>query len=96
MILGFAAITAHITALTGVESERLFSTSKKPAIIRARELLIYLAHEFAGMSYPEIAYAMRRRNHSACCDGAARFRGRLVTTLAEFDALTRQVQAESR
>lgn len=71
-----AIITAVCRALK-VEIEEFASSSRFIRLVIARELVAALATELTRLSYPAIALAMRRPNHSTVIDARDRWAQRL-------------------
>lgn len=74
-------IFSAVHALTGVTLAESQSASRLPRLVRARELYCFCLHEFAGMSYPEIARTLGKVSHSGVLESAARFDGRMKEAL---------------
>ena len=78
-----------------VDLQEIAGTQRHPAIVAARGLFAWSAHRCCGASYPEIARAIGRRNHSTVHCAAKRFDRRAdrdeLVALA-IDALPADVQ----
>src|SRR5690606_38552303 len=59
-----ATILDVVCRRLGVEKSELLASSRHRRIVLARGLVSYLAREMTTLSYPEIARAVGRRNHS--------------------------------
>ena len=102
----FNTIVKAVCNRLGVEANQLAGSSRHKFLVLARSLSVYLARELTTMSYPEIAYAMGRKNHSTVITADQRLRrqindgqpimlpaGQGTATPAELAAsLTREVQ----
>lgn len=102
----FNTIVKTVCDRLGVEVSQLAGSSRHKFLVLARSLSVYLAREMTTMSYPEIAHAMGRKNHSTVITADQRLRrqidadlpimlpgGQGTTTPAELAAsLTRDVQ----
>lgn len=53
-----------VCGYVGVPQCTIYDTGRHPRTVAARQLIAVLARRFTFMSAPEIALAMRRRNHS--------------------------------
>lgn len=51
----------------GVTLEQVISKKRPTAAVRARTIAVYLARRHTILSFPDIAWAMRRPNHSTPC-----------------------------
>lgn len=67
------AVCDHFT----LSREQVTGRLRKTHVVLARSLLIHLAYELTGMSYPEIAAAMGRPNHSTIITAAGRIKKQL-------------------
>lgn len=76
----FGTIVKVVCERLGVEPNQLASSSRHKFLVLARSLSVYLARELTTMSYPEIAHAMGRKNHS--------------TVITADQRLRRQIQAD--
>ena len=102
----FNTIVKAVCTRLGVEASQLAGSSRHKFLVLARSLSVYLARELTTMSYPEIAHAMGRKNHSTVITADQRLRrqisadepimlpaGQGTATPAELAAsLTREVQ----
>ncbi|MEO0474858.1 MAG: DnaA/Hda family protein [Planctomycetota bacterium] len=102
----FNTIVKAVCNRLGVEASQLAGSSRHKFLVLARSLSVYLARELTTMSYPEIAHAMGRKNHSTVITADQRLRrqisddqpimlpaGQGTTTPSELAAaLTREVQ----
>lgn len=70
----FNTITRVVCSRLGVEPSQLASSSRHKFLVLARSLSVYLARELTTMSYPEIAHAMGRKNHSTVITADQRLR----------------------
>lgn len=68
----FQSIMNAVTRLHGLTAQQVLGRSRHRAVVVARSLLIHLARRLTSMSYPEIAAAMGRRNHSTIITAAKR------------------------
>ena len=73
----FETILDTVTGQLGVGAGQILGRSRHRLVVLARSLVIYLARKLTAMSYPEIAAAMGRRNHSTVITSAQRM-GRLL------------------
>jgi len=63
-MVGFDAIVDTVASHQCVERSELLGQSRSRRIVEARALAVYLVRKLTPMSYPEIAAAMGRSNHS--------------------------------
>jgi len=70
----FATIVKIVCNRLGVEPSQLAGSSRHKFLVLARSLSVYLARELTTMSYPEIAHAMGRKNHSTVITADQRLR----------------------
>ncbi|MGB0767550.1 MAG: DnaA ATPase domain-containing protein [Phycisphaeraceae bacterium] len=70
----FNTIVKTVCSRLGVEANQLASSSRHKFLVLARSLSVYLARELTTMSYPEIAHAMGRKNHSTVITADQRLR----------------------
>lgn len=70
----FATIAKVVCSRLNVETAQLASSSRHKFLVLARSLSVYLARELTTMSYPEIAHAMGRKNHSTVITADQRLR----------------------
>lgn len=70
----FATIMKAVCSRLAVEPSQLAGSSRHKFLVLARSLSVYLARELTTMSYPEIAHAMGRKNHSTVITADHRFR----------------------
>ncbi|MCB9848941.1 MAG: hypothetical protein H6814_11055 [Phycisphaeraceae bacterium] len=96
-------ITEAVTRALGVESSEVLGRGRHKKVVLARGLIVHLAKDLTSRSYPEIARAMNRPNHSSVitarqrierqiaerrhCDVGPAFEG--VTIESMFDRLRR-------
>lgn len=65
-----AEVRDAVMEVCGVELQRLCSRDRGRDVVHARELFVVAAHEWCGLSYPELSRWLGRRNHStAWCAG---------------------------
>lgn len=102
----FSTIMKAVCSRLNVEASQLAGSSRHKFLVLARSLSVYLARELTTMSYPEIAHAMGRKNHSTVITADQRLRrqinddqpimlpaGQGTATPAELAAsLSREVQ----
>lgn len=62
--VGFEAIVAAVAAEVGTSRQELLSRNRRPAVVRARHLAMYLARELTDASLPDIGRAFGGRNHT--------------------------------
>ena len=70
----FNTIMKTVCTRLGVEASQLAGSSRHKFLVLARSLSVYLAREMTTMSYPEIAHAMGRKNHSTVITADQRLR----------------------
>lgn len=70
----FNAILKAVCTRLSVDPGQLAGSSRHKMIVLARSLSVYLARELTTMSYPEIAHAMGRKNHSTVITADHRLR----------------------
>ncbi|MDX1565135.1 MAG: helix-turn-helix domain-containing protein, partial [Phycisphaeraceae bacterium] len=56
----------------GVETNKVYGPSRHRRIVLARSIAIYLARQLTTLSYPELARALNRSNHSTIVTAAQR------------------------
>ncbi len=61
----------------GVSTEQILGRGRHRLIVLARSLTIYLTRQLTSMSYPEIAAALGRNNHSTVITAAQRMQQQL-------------------
>lgn len=102
----FSTIMKTVCNRLNVEAAQLAGSSRHKFLVLARSLSVYLARELTTMSYPEIAHAMGRKNHSTVITADQRLRrqisadepimlpaGQGTVTPAELaNSLSREVQ----
>ncbi|MFN3166453.1 MAG: DnaA ATPase domain-containing protein [Phycisphaeraceae bacterium] len=74
----FSTIVKVVCERLGVEPGQLAGSSRHKFLVLARSLSVYLARELTTMSYPEIAHAMGRKNHSTVITADQRLRRQLT------------------
>lgn len=74
----FNTIVKAVCARLGVEASQLAGSSRHKFLVLARSLSVYLARELTTMSYPEIAHAMGRKNHSTVITADQRLRRQMT------------------
>jgi chromosomal replication initiator protein len=77
--LSAAAIVDQVCLALAVEKRDFEGTGRHKRVVLARELVSYLARELTTQSYPEIARAMGRDNHSTIIAAQRRLKGLLET-----------------
>jgi chromosomal replication initiator protein len=68
----FETILAGVCEQFGVTRQQVLGSSRHKHVVLARQMAIHLAREMTPMSYPEIAAAMDRPNHSTVITAAQR------------------------
>ncbi|MFK7759501.1 MAG: DnaA/Hda family protein [Phycisphaerales bacterium] len=63
----------------GVSMQDLTGRGRHRTVVLARELIVHLCRELTTNSFPEIAHAIGRPNHSTVITAAKRIRGRIQT-----------------
>ena len=74
----FNTIIKTVCSRLGVEASQLAGSSRHKFLVLARSLSVYLARELTTMSYPEIAHAMGRKNHSTVITADQRLRRQIT------------------
>ncbi|MEM6258650.1 MAG: chromosomal replication initiator protein DnaA [Planctomycetota bacterium] len=74
----FSTIVKTVCSRLGVEASQLAGSSRHKFLVLARSLSVYLAREMTTMSYPEIAHAMGRKNHSTVITADQRLRRQIA------------------
>ncbi len=74
------SITQTVCRTLGVQIEEILGRSKHQRVVLARTLCSYLARQLTTMSFPEIARALGRNNHSTVVTAAKRFERQLTET----------------
>lgn len=54
----FDMILAAVSSLSGIDAKMICGSHHDPKIVFARSLVIAMAREYAGMSYPELAKSL--------------------------------------
>jgi len=62
--VSFESILKTVTEQMRIPRNRVMGHSRHRAVVAARSMVIYLTRQLTAMSYPEIAVAMGRSNHS--------------------------------
>jgi hypothetical protein len=88
-----SAIVDAVCSELGVRKQAFESTSRRLPIVIAREMVAALATELTRLSYPAIAMAMNRPNHSTVIDARERWYARVER--AEGGDLTAHIAAGS-
>ena len=70
--VSFESILQTVTARMRIHRSRVLGHSRHRAVVGARSMVVYLARQLTAMSYPEIAAAMGRSNHSTVITAARR------------------------
>ncbi|MEM9020948.1 MAG: DnaA/Hda family protein [Planctomycetota bacterium] len=73
----FETIQQSVCEYLMQDPKQLASSSRHKYLVLARSLLVYLARELTSMSYPEIAHAMGRKNHSTVITACQRMQKQL-------------------
>jgi chromosomal replication initiator protein len=73
----YQAILDAVCDLFALPPEEVTGRIRKAHVVLARSLLIHLAYELTPMSYPEVAAAMGRPNHSTIITAAKRIKQQL-------------------
>jgi chromosomal replication initiator protein len=73
----FNAVLDAVCELFALPPEQVTGRMRKTHVVLARSLLIHLAYELTHMSYPELAAAMGRPNHSTIITAAQRIKKQL-------------------
>ena len=81
---GFEDIMAAVAAEMGISRQELRSRDRRPAVVWARHLAMYLAREVTGASLPDIGRAFGGRNHTTVLHAVRR-----VQRESERDQATR-------
>ena len=81
---GFEDIMAAVAAEVGISRQELRSRDRRPAVVWARHLAMYLAREVTGASLPDIGRAFGGRNHTTVLHAVRR-----VQRESERDQATR-------
>ncbi|MEM1212185.1 MAG: DnaA/Hda family protein [Planctomycetota bacterium] len=74
----FADVLDVVCARFSLENDHVLGRGRHAHIVMARSLVCYLLHRLAPMSYPEIARAMGKKNHSGVLAAAGRIERRLL------------------
>jgi len=78
----FEAIQRTVCEHLMVDSKQLASSSRHKHLVLARSLVVWLSRDLTSMSYPEIAHAMGRKNHSTVITACQRMGRQLKTNEA--------------
>lgn len=89
-------IEEEVCASMDVSREELHSRNRLERIVRARQIVYYLAHRLVHMTQEQIGQLLDR-DHAAVCCGEKRIRG-LIDVDKPFAALVEQIRlrAEAR
>ncbi|MCC7192161.1 MAG: ATP-binding protein [Phycisphaeraceae bacterium] len=71
-IIRFDNVLGVVAQETGVSKAQILANGRQASAVLARSLVIYLTRQMTTMSYPEIASAMGRKNHSTVITAAQR------------------------
>lgn len=74
----FEQIMKGVTEHLGVTSQQVLGRGRHKHVVLARSMVIHLARQLTSMSYPEIATAMGRPNHSTIITAAQRVQKQLA------------------
>lgn len=80
-IVRFDSILSVVALELGVARPLILGNGRHQHAVLARSLVIHLARQMTTMSYPEIAAAMGRRNHSTIITAAQRIEKQLLENL---------------
>jgi chromosomal replication initiator protein len=80
----FAVILDGVADHLHVERAAILGNGRNRHVVLARSLTIHLARMMTSMSYPEIAAAMGRSNHSTIITAAKRIKAQLSVPQAEY------------
>jgi chromosomal replication initiator protein len=78
----FETIVDAVAGQMGLSIGQLMGRGRHRVLVLARALVIHLARQMTSMSYPEIAAAMGRRNHSTVITAAQRMERQLAANEA--------------
>ena len=78
--IALEAIIAKICDEMSVTKEDLTGKGRQKKVVLARELIVHTARNLTTKSFPEIAYAIGRPNHSTVITAAKRFKDRVAET----------------
>ncbi|MBY0310926.1 MAG: AAA family ATPase [Phycisphaerales bacterium] len=67
------AIIGHTAAAMGIEVSELSGKTRHPRVVLARAIITHIARQMTTLSYPEIARAIGRPNHSTVITAFQRF-----------------------
>ena len=89
----FEQVLDVVTEQLGVDRGQITGGSRHRHVVLARSLVIYLTRRLTSMSFPEIATAMKRRNHSTIVTAAQRMqkqidRDEFVSIPGQLDRVT--------
>ncbi len=79
----FDAILETVAEHLHVERAAILGTNRNRNVVLARSMVIHLARLMTSMSYPEIAAAMGRNNHSTIITAAKRIREQIADSNAQ-------------
>jgi chromosomal replication initiator protein len=71
-------IISQICQEMTVSQSDLVGKGRQKKVVMARELIVHTARRLTSKSFPEIAYAIGRPNHSTVITAAKRFKGRIA------------------
>ena len=78
--IALEAIISKICEEMSVTKEDLTGKGRQKKVVLARELIVHTARNLTTKSFPEIAYAIGRPNHSTVITAAKRFKDRVAQT----------------
>jgi chromosomal replication initiator protein len=79
--LSIDSIICSVCDELSVSISDLKGKGRRKKVVLARELIVHLARQLTSKSFPEIAYALGRSNHSTVITAAKRFKDRLSQSL---------------
>lgn len=71
--VGFGQLVTAAAEAVGVAPQQIMSKTRVRPVVLARDIAIHLSRQMTSMSYPEIARALGRSNHSTVITAAQRF-----------------------
>jgi len=71
--VGFGQLVSAAAEAVGVAPQQIMSKTRVRPVVLARDIAIHLSRQMTSMSYPEIARALGRNNHSTVITAAQRF-----------------------
>jgi chromosomal replication initiator protein len=79
MPVRFEQVAATVCAALSVRFEEVLGSTRRPAVVLARSMIVYVARKTTGLSFPEIGRGIGRPGHSTAITAFQRLEKQLVT-----------------